>query len=179
MPRSRIRGSIHPLLHTPSWRGAYLVIHRDNFTLVGSHSNYIISLLSFALRFHGNEMSIYRQLLRRTLVSSVLHLVAMETAQLQTDLLLETRPQWYRLLYQCKPFVCQVECALDIGAGCRPDRCCCRVISWSEYCVCVGGGGVHYDPAKDHQKNPCDSCSTPRYGLHINYIINVSSRVHN
>jgi hypothetical protein len=33
VPRSRKRGSIHPLLHTPSWRSAQLVKHRDNFTL--------------------------------------------------------------------------------------------------------------------------------------------------
>jgi hypothetical protein len=32
-PRSRIRGSIHPLPHTSSWRSAWLVKHRDNFTL--------------------------------------------------------------------------------------------------------------------------------------------------
>jgi hypothetical protein len=31
-PRSRKRGSIHPLPHTSSWRSAYLVKHRDNFT---------------------------------------------------------------------------------------------------------------------------------------------------
>jgi hypothetical protein len=38
---------------------------------------------------------------------------------------------------------------------------------------------VRYDPAKDHQKYPCDSRSIPRNGLHINYIINVSSWIHN
>jgi hypothetical protein len=32
VPRSRIYGSIHPLRHTPSWRSAYLVKHRDNVT---------------------------------------------------------------------------------------------------------------------------------------------------
>jgi hypothetical protein len=32
VPRSRIRGSIHPLPHTSSWRSASLVKHRDNFT---------------------------------------------------------------------------------------------------------------------------------------------------
>jgi hypothetical protein len=32
MPRSRKRGSIHPLPHTPSWRSAYLVKYRDNFS---------------------------------------------------------------------------------------------------------------------------------------------------
>jgi hypothetical protein len=32
VPRSRKCGSIHPLPHTPSWRSAYLVKHRDNFT---------------------------------------------------------------------------------------------------------------------------------------------------
>jgi hypothetical protein len=31
MPRSRKRGSIHPLPHTPSWRNAELVNFRDNF----------------------------------------------------------------------------------------------------------------------------------------------------
>jgi hypothetical protein len=30
--RSRKRGSIHPLPHTPSWRSAQLVKHRENFT---------------------------------------------------------------------------------------------------------------------------------------------------
>jgi hypothetical protein len=34
VPRSRKRGSIHPLPHTPSWRSAYLVKHRDNFILL-------------------------------------------------------------------------------------------------------------------------------------------------
>jgi hypothetical protein len=29
---SRKRGFIHPLCHTPLWRSAYLVKHRDNFT---------------------------------------------------------------------------------------------------------------------------------------------------
>jgi hypothetical protein len=33
VPRSRKYGSIHPLLHTPSWRSAYLFKYRDNFTL--------------------------------------------------------------------------------------------------------------------------------------------------
>jgi hypothetical protein len=33
LPRSRKCGSIHPLLHTPSWRSAQLVKHRDNFNL--------------------------------------------------------------------------------------------------------------------------------------------------
>jgi hypothetical protein len=32
VPRSRKCGSIQPLPHTPSWRSAYLVKHRDNFT---------------------------------------------------------------------------------------------------------------------------------------------------
>jgi hypothetical protein len=32
VPRSRIRGSIHPLPHTSSWRNALLVKHKDNFT---------------------------------------------------------------------------------------------------------------------------------------------------
>jgi hypothetical protein len=32
VPRSRKCGSIHPLPHTLSWRSAYLVKHRDNFT---------------------------------------------------------------------------------------------------------------------------------------------------
>jgi hypothetical protein len=32
VPRSRKCGSIHPLPHTPSWRNASLVKHRDNFT---------------------------------------------------------------------------------------------------------------------------------------------------
>jgi hypothetical protein len=32
MPRSRKCGATHPLLHTPSWRSAELVTHRDNFT---------------------------------------------------------------------------------------------------------------------------------------------------
>jgi hypothetical protein len=32
MPRSRKCGFIHPLLHTSSWRSAYLVEYRDNFT---------------------------------------------------------------------------------------------------------------------------------------------------
>jgi hypothetical protein len=31
VPRSRKCGSIHPLPHTPSWRSAELVKHRDNF----------------------------------------------------------------------------------------------------------------------------------------------------
>jgi hypothetical protein len=30
--KSRKHGSIHPLPHTPSWRSAYLVKYRDNFT---------------------------------------------------------------------------------------------------------------------------------------------------
>jgi hypothetical protein len=30
---SRKHGSIHPLLHTPSWRSAYVVKHTDNFAL--------------------------------------------------------------------------------------------------------------------------------------------------
>jgi hypothetical protein len=33
VPRSRIRGFIHLLLHTFSWRSAELIEHRDNFTL--------------------------------------------------------------------------------------------------------------------------------------------------
>jgi hypothetical protein len=33
VPRSRIRGSIHPLPHTPWWSSAYLVKHRDNLAL--------------------------------------------------------------------------------------------------------------------------------------------------
>jgi hypothetical protein len=33
MPRSRKCGSIHTLPHSPSWRIAYLVKHRDNFSL--------------------------------------------------------------------------------------------------------------------------------------------------
>jgi hypothetical protein len=32
VPRSRKCGSIFPLPHTPSWPGAWLVKHRDNFT---------------------------------------------------------------------------------------------------------------------------------------------------
>jgi hypothetical protein len=32
VPRSRMLGSRHPLLHTSSWRNASLVEHRDNFT---------------------------------------------------------------------------------------------------------------------------------------------------
>jgi hypothetical protein len=32
--RSRKYGSIHPLQHTSSWRCAYLVTHRDNFTVI-------------------------------------------------------------------------------------------------------------------------------------------------
>jgi hypothetical protein len=32
VPRSRKCGSIHPLPHTPSWRSAYVVKHRDNVT---------------------------------------------------------------------------------------------------------------------------------------------------
>jgi hypothetical protein len=32
VPRSRKCGSIYPLPHTPSWRSAQLVKHRDNFT---------------------------------------------------------------------------------------------------------------------------------------------------
>jgi hypothetical protein len=34
VPRSRKCGSIHPFPHTPSWRSAYLVKHRDNVTLL-------------------------------------------------------------------------------------------------------------------------------------------------
>jgi hypothetical protein len=34
-------GSIHPLPHTPSWRSAYLVKHKDNFTF------YLPTLLNF------------------------------------------------------------------------------------------------------------------------------------
>jgi hypothetical protein len=34
VPRSRIRGSIHPLSHMPSCCSASLVKHRDNFTLL-------------------------------------------------------------------------------------------------------------------------------------------------
>jgi hypothetical protein len=30
-PKPRKRGSIHPLPHTPSWRSAWLVKHRNNF----------------------------------------------------------------------------------------------------------------------------------------------------
>jgi hypothetical protein len=30
-PRSSLRGSIHPLPHTSSWSGAYLIKHRDKF----------------------------------------------------------------------------------------------------------------------------------------------------
>jgi hypothetical protein len=32
VPRSRKCGPIHPLPHTPSWRSAELVKHKDNFT---------------------------------------------------------------------------------------------------------------------------------------------------
>jgi hypothetical protein len=32
VPRSRKYGSIYPHPHTPSWRNAQLVKHRDNFT---------------------------------------------------------------------------------------------------------------------------------------------------
>jgi hypothetical protein len=32
VPRSWILGSIHPLLHAPSWHSVYWVKHRDNFT---------------------------------------------------------------------------------------------------------------------------------------------------
>jgi hypothetical protein len=32
--RSRKNGSIHPLPYTPSWRIAYLVKYRDNFTFL-------------------------------------------------------------------------------------------------------------------------------------------------
>jgi hypothetical protein len=32
IPGSRIRGSIHPLPDTSSWRSAQLIKHRDNFT---------------------------------------------------------------------------------------------------------------------------------------------------
>jgi hypothetical protein len=34
VPKSRKCGSIHPLPHTPSWRSASLVKHRDNFTFL-------------------------------------------------------------------------------------------------------------------------------------------------
>jgi hypothetical protein len=34
VPISRKRGFINPLSHTPSWRSALLVKHRDNFTLI-------------------------------------------------------------------------------------------------------------------------------------------------
>jgi hypothetical protein len=34
MPRSRKRGSIHPLPHTPSLRGASFVKPKDNFTFI-------------------------------------------------------------------------------------------------------------------------------------------------
>jgi hypothetical protein len=34
VPRSRKRGSIHPLPHTPSWRRAWLVKRRDNVTFL-------------------------------------------------------------------------------------------------------------------------------------------------
>jgi hypothetical protein len=33
MLRSKIRRSVHPRPHTPSWSSAWLVQHRDNFTL--------------------------------------------------------------------------------------------------------------------------------------------------
>jgi hypothetical protein len=38
VPRSRKRGSIHPLPRTPSWRSAWLVKHRDNFTFTTGRS---------------------------------------------------------------------------------------------------------------------------------------------
>jgi hypothetical protein len=37
MPRSRIRRSIHSLAHTPSWRSACLLKHRDKFHLSCLH----------------------------------------------------------------------------------------------------------------------------------------------
>jgi hypothetical protein len=36
-------GSIHPLPHTPSWRSAYLVKHRDNFTYFTFTESYFTS----------------------------------------------------------------------------------------------------------------------------------------
>jgi hypothetical protein len=44
MPRSRIRGSIHPLPHTSSWRSAYLVKHGDNFTFFVCKINNLFSI---------------------------------------------------------------------------------------------------------------------------------------
>jgi hypothetical protein len=44
VPRSRKRGSIHPLTYTPSWRSSYLVKHRENFTFTCISTTYIITL---------------------------------------------------------------------------------------------------------------------------------------
>jgi hypothetical protein len=41
VPRSRQCGSIHPRPHMSSWRSAYLVKHRDNFTFYPSVTNCI------------------------------------------------------------------------------------------------------------------------------------------
>jgi hypothetical protein len=38
LPRSRKCGSIHPLPHTPSWRSAYLVKHRDSIAFTENSS---------------------------------------------------------------------------------------------------------------------------------------------
>jgi hypothetical protein len=50
VPRSRIRGSIHPLLHTYSWRSAYLVKHRDNLTFTLPFSYNWCNLFLYFLR---------------------------------------------------------------------------------------------------------------------------------
>jgi hypothetical protein len=41
VPRSRKCVSIHPLSHTPSWRSAELVKHRDKFIFMNSYENRI------------------------------------------------------------------------------------------------------------------------------------------
>jgi hypothetical protein len=45
LPRSRIRGSIlvHTLPHTPSWRSAQLIKHRDNITFTVTHISTIMA----------------------------------------------------------------------------------------------------------------------------------------
>jgi hypothetical protein len=55
VPKSRIRGSIHPLPHTPSWRSAQLVKHRDNFIFFGD-----VFLCSLTTNFtHTNSSYLY------------------------------------------------------------------------------------------------------------------------
>jgi hypothetical protein len=65
VPRSRKRGSIHPLPHTSSWRSAQLVKHRNKFTYITLPAKSFLSSLGVAWQpiptmssasvFHGSE----------------------------------------------------------------------------------------------------------------------------